>query len=147
MRKFILSALAVVFVLIAVIPAVYADQISSFTPTDPITVKFINIDEFRASYYKITAIDVRSQRSRTNSMLGLPDEVWIDPKNDAALNSFIKSADKNAAYVVFCSCSDDGYAIKAAEFLISKNFQDIAVLKGGWKAILASDIRTIPLSY
>lgn len=132
MKKLILTCL----LLLLFIPSVFAQ---------PISVNFIDIDTYKTTADQTTLIDVRSKNSRTNSKMGVPGAIWIDPASGQALQDFIAKSDKTKSYTIFCSCVDDNYSIRAAQLLIKNGFQDVKVLKGGWDLIKNSGIEIAPL--
>jgi rhodanese-related sulfurtransferase len=65
------------------------------------------------------------------SGLEVPGEIWINPYKTKALEDFVANNDKEKAYVVYCSCLDDGYAIRTAQILTKRGFTNVKVLKNG----------------
>jgi rhodanese-related sulfurtransferase len=120
-------------------------SISAATSAKQIDVKFLTIDEYKLVANDTTLIDVRSVNSRSKSKMGLPNSVWINPYSGPELEKFITSSDKDKSYVVFCSCTDDNYSIRAAQLLTKNGFKNVTVLKGGWDAIVKSGLPTEPL--
>lgn len=127
-KIYLATLLALVFVF-QVVPLASAAQI-------PVT--FITIDEYQSVQGQSTFIDVRSQNSRAKSKQTVPGAIWIDPQSGQALQDFIATADKDKAYIIFCSCVDDNYSIRAAQLLTKNGFKDVKVLKNGWDAISTS---------
>lgn len=134
MKKRLLSCffLAILIGMIAM-PSVFAN---------PIEVQFTTIEEYKIIKDQAVLIDVRSIYSREGSKRGVPGAIWIDPHNGADLETFMKYQDKGYNYVIFCSCVDDNYSIRAAQILMKNGFQHVTVLKGGWDAINENGIET-----
>lgn len=119
-----------------------------FTSTlyaSPIPYKFISVDQYKQSQDKITLLDVRSVMSRSRSNLEIKDAIWIDPYSGKALEDFLSSHDKDKQYVIFCSCTEDNYSIRAAQILSKNEFKNVKVLKNGWDSIKSSDIKLTPI--
>ena len=98
-------------------------------------VRFIDVDQYLAAKDNVMLLDVRSAKSRKLSRQEIPGEIWLDPKNEEALDSFLKTADTEKAYVIFCSCPEDKYSIRIAQVLADCNFEKVFVLKDGWDAL------------
>jgi rhodanese-related sulfurtransferase len=98
-------------------------------------VRFIDVDQYLAAKDNVILIDVRSVKSRSLSRQEIPGEIWLNPKNDEALDSFLATADHEQSYVVFCSCPEDKYSIQMAKVLTCHNFAKVFVLKDGWDAL------------
>jgi len=145
MRKICHIALITALVLAAMGSVAFAESISTVVVAEQVTVSFINIDEFKADLNKTTVIDVRSANGRAKSRFGIPSAIWIDPDSGPAIDNFIATADKMKPYTIFCACTHDEHSIQAAQLLTKNGFKHITVLKGGWKAIIVSDINTMPL--
>jgi rhodanese-related sulfurtransferase len=118
---------------------------TSLLYAQPLTVTFVNTDEYRLSKTQITLIDVRSANSREKSKMEVPGSTWIDPLSGPAFKDFIETADKNASYTIFCSCKDDNYSIRAAQLLMKNGFKNVSVLEGGWNSIIKDGIEISPL--
>ena len=84
----------------------------------------------------VQVVDVRSTQSRARSGKEVPGEIWIDPYKRKPLTEFINTQDKDKAYMIYCSCPDDGYSIRAAQILIDNGFAHVKVLKDAANLIL-----------
>ncbi|MCE5284345.1 MAG: rhodanese-like domain-containing protein [Pelosinus sp.] len=109
-------------------------------------VNFITVEQYKTLQNEVKLLDVRSINSRNKSNLILQKAIWIDPHNESVLLDFIAKSDKNAVYVVFCSCKDDGYSIRLAQQLNDNGFTNVSVLKNGWNSIKDSGIKLAPLN-
>ncbi|NCB76236.1 MAG: hypothetical protein EOM42_03935 [Negativicutes bacterium] len=98
-------------------------------------MRFIDIDQYLAAKDNVMLLDVRSVKSRSLSRQEIPGEIWLNPKNEEALESFLKTADTEKAYVIFCACPEDKYSIRIAQVLACRNFEKVFVLKDGWDAL------------
>ena len=134
MKKQLLLLLVLLSIL--VMPTVLAN---------PIEVPFSTIEQYKETVGQSILIDVRSTYSRGDSKKGIQGAIWIDPHSGDALENFEQKEDKAKSYIVFCSCKDDGYSIRAAQILLKNGFQHVSVLKGGWDAILKDGVKTITL--
>lgn len=112
-------------------------MLSNIASAAQIPYHFITIDEYLKSADSVQMVDVRSVQSRHRSGMEVAKEIWIDPYKKAPLDKFIAGQDKNKAYVVFCSCSDDGYSIRAAQILSRNGFKNVSVLKDGSAVVKA----------
>jgi len=119
--------------------------VTSITYANPIEVKLVTIEEYKANADHTTLLDVRSVNSRTKSNQAIPGEIWINPYSGNILQNFITSADKNVSYTIFCSCVDDNYSIRAAQILLKNEFKNVTVLKGGWDKLTKSGIKMISI--
>lgn len=128
------SILIALIISILIVPIVFAQQIP---------VKFVTMQDYKDTQDKPTLIDVRSQNSRANSNLIVPGAIWIDPNSGQALQDFINTADKDKPYIIFCSCPDDNYSVRAAQLLTKNGFKDVMVLKDGWDSIVSSGFITL----
>ncbi|WP_346354722.1 rhodanese-like domain-containing protein [Azotosporobacter soli] len=136
MRKAFLIAIVAIFA------AVFTPQTSH---AQPVEASFLSIADYLVARSNVTLLDVRSKNSRANSQQGIEGEVWIDPHSGDALNQFVGSADKSKPYVIFCSCVDDNYSVRAAQILTKNGFELVFVLRGGWDSLKSVGIEMIPL--
>lgn len=113
-------------------------MLSSIASAASVSYHFITIDEYLKTADSVQMIDVRSVQSRNRSGMEVSKEIWIDPYKKAPLDKFIAEQNKNKSYVVFCSCPDDGYSIRAAQILSQKGFQNVSVLKDGAAVVKAN---------
>lgn len=137
MKKVILIAVVAIFVTIFTAETSHAQ---------PVEASFLSIADYMVARGNVTLLDVRSKNSRANSQQGIAGEVWIDPHSGDALNQFVNSADKSKPYVIFCSCVDDNYSVRAAQILTKNGFELVFVLKGGWDSLKTTNgVEMIPL--
>lgn len=106
-------------------------MIASIASAAQISYHFIAIDEYLKTADSVQMVDVRSVQSRSRSGMEVSGEIWIDPYKKDPLDKFIAEQDKNKAYVVYCSCKDDGYSIRTAQILSKNGFKNVSVLKDG----------------
>ena len=132
-KRLIFSFLFVLLIGITAMSSVFAN---------PIEAQFTSIEEYKTIKDQSVLIDVRSIYSREGSKRGVVNAIWIDPHSDTALETFMKYQDKGYNYVIFCSCVDDNYSIRAAQILMKNGFQHVTVLKGGWNALIDNGIET-----
>ena len=100
-----------------------------------IEYSFIALKEYLKAPDAVQVIDVRSEQSRQRSKKEVPGEIWINPYKKNPLDDFIAQQDKSKAYMIFCSCPDDGYSIRAAQILFQNGFTNVKVLKDAAKHI------------
>lgn len=102
---------------------------------EQVEYSFITLKEYLKAPDAVQVIDVRSEQSRERSKKEVPGEIWINPYKKKPLDDFIAEQDKSKAYMIFCSCPDDGYSIRAAQILFQNGFTNIKVLKDAAKHI------------
>lgn len=100
-----------------------------------IEYSFITLKGYLKAPDAVQVIDVRSEQSRQRSKKEVPGEIWINPYKKKPLDDFIAQQDKSKAYMIFCSCPDDGYSIRAAQILFQNGFTNVKVLKDAAKHI------------
>lgn len=116
--------------------AVFVLSIACIASAEQIPYSFMTIDEYLENPQAVQVIDVRSTQSRARSGKEVPGEIWIDPYKRKPLTEFINTQDKDKAYMIYCSCPDDGYSIRAAQILIDNGFANVKVLKDAANLIL-----------
>ena len=102
---------------------------------EQIEYSFMTLKEYLKAPEAIQVIDVRSEQSRERSKKEVPGEIWINPYKKKPLDDFIAQQDKSKAYMIYCSCPDDGYSIRAAQILFQNGFTNVKVLKDAAKHI------------
>ena len=102
---------------------------------EQIEYSFMTLKEYLKAPEAVQVIDVRSEQSRQRSKKEVPGEIWINPYKKKPLDDFISQQDKSKAYMIFCSCPDDGYSIRAAQILFQNGFTNVKVLKDAAKHI------------
>lgn len=102
---------------------------------EQIEYSFITLKEYLKAHDAVQVIDVRSEQSRQQSGKEVAGEIWINPYKKKPLDDFIAQQDKSKAYMIFCSCPDDGYSIRAAQILFQNGFTNVKVLKDAAKHI------------
>jgi hypothetical protein len=102
---------------------------------EQIEYSFMTLKEYLKAPDAVQVIDVRSEQSRQRSKKEVPGEIWINPYKKNPLDDFIAQQDKSKAYMIFCSCPDDGYSIRATQILFQNGFMNIKVLKDAAKQI------------
>ena len=102
---------------------------------EQIEYSFMTLKEYLKAPDAVQVIDVRSEQSRQRSKKEVPGEIWINPYKKNPLDDFISQQDKSKAYMIFCSCPDDGYSIRAAQILFQNGFTNVKVLKDAAKHI------------
>ena len=102
---------------------------------EQIEYSFMTLKEYLKAPDAVQVIDVRSEQSRQRSKKEVPGEIWINPYKKNPLDDFIAQQDKSKAYMIFCSCPDDGYSIRAAQILFQNGFMNVKVLKDAAKQI------------
>ena len=102
---------------------------------EQIEYSFMTLKEYLKAPDAVQVIDVRSEQSRQRSKKEVPGEIWINPYKKNPLDDFIAQQDKSKAYMIFCSCPDDGYSIRAAQILFQNGFTNVKVLKDAAKHI------------
>lgn len=102
---------------------------------EQIEYSFMTLKEYLKAPDAVQVIDVRSEQSREWSKKEVAGEIWINPYKKKPLDDFIAEQDKAKAYMIFCSCPDDGYSIRAAQILFQKGFTNVKVLKDAAKHI------------
>ena len=102
---------------------------------EQIEYSFMTLKEYLKAPDAVQVIDVRSEQSRQRSKKEIPGEIWINPYKKNPLDDFIAQQDKSKAYMIFCSCPDDGYSIRAAQILFQNGFTNVKVLKDAAKHI------------
>lgn len=120
--------------------------ISSVAMANPVPYSFMSAADYKANQESVTLIDVRSPSSRSYSNVEIKGEIWINPYKTKPLEDFISTHDKNKSYAVYCSCTDDNYAIRAAQILTKRGFTNMAVIKGGLVALHNADVKLIPIT-
>lgn len=100
-----------------------------------IEYSFIALKEYLKAPDAVQVIDVRSEQSRQQSGKEVAGEIWINPYKKKPLDDFIAQQDKSKAYMIYCSCPDDGYSIRAAQILFQNGFTNVKVLKDAAKHI------------
>ena len=102
---------------------------------EQIEYSFMTLKEYLKAPDAVQVIDVRSEQSRQRSKKEVPGEIWINPYKKKPLDDFIAQKDKSKTYMIFCSCPDDGYSIRAAQILFQNGFTNVKVLKDAAKHI------------
>lgn len=102
---------------------------------EQIEYSFMTLKEYLKAPDAVQVIDVRSEQSRQQSGKEVAGEIWINPYKKKPLDDFIAQQDKSKAYMIFCSCPDDGYSIRAAQILFQNGFTNVKVLKDAAKHI------------
>lgn len=102
---------------------------------EQVEYSFMTIKEYLKAPEAVQVIDVRSEQSRERSKKEVPGEIWINPYKKKPLDDFIAQQDKSKAYMIYCSCPDDGYSIRAAQILFQNGFTNVKVLKDAAKHI------------
>jgi rhodanese-related sulfurtransferase len=102
---------------------------------EQIEYSFMTLKEYLKAPEAVQVIDVRSEQSRERSKKEVPGEIWINPYKKKPLDDFIAQQDKSKAYMIYCSCPDDGYSIRAAQILFQNGFTNVKVLKDAAKHI------------
>ena len=102
---------------------------------EQIEYSFMTLKEYLKAPDAVQVVDVRSEQSRQRSKKEVPGEIWINPYKKNPLDDFIAQQDKSKAYMIFCSCPDDGYSIRAAQILFQNGFTNVKVLKDAAKHI------------
>ena len=113
---------------------------------EQIPYQFVSIDEYLATPEKFQVVDVRSVTSRTNNGKEVAGEIWINPHKKKAIDDFVSTQDKNLAYLIYCSCLDDGYSIRAAQILYRNDFKNVFVLKDGSECIKSGKLPMVEIS-
>ena len=102
---------------------------------EQVEYSFITLKEYLNAPDAVQVIDVRSEQSRQQSGKEVDGEIWINPYKKKPLDDFITHQDKSKPYMIFCSCPDDGYSIRAAQILFQNGFTNVKVLKDAAKHI------------
>lgn len=121
--------------LLTVILGISITSVGQAQPEAQIEYSFITLKEYLKSPDAIQVIDVRSEQSRQQSGKEVAGEIWINPYKKKPLDDFIAQQDKSKPYMIFCSCPDDGYSIRAAQILFQNGFTNVKVLKDAAKHI------------
>lgn len=82
-----------------------------------------------------TYIDVRSINAKERLHADIKGAIWVDPHSLMDINDFLKSADKDKKYIVFCACPHDEYSTAFAELMDREGFTSVIVLKDGWDVL------------
>lgn len=96
-----------------------------------------NLQDSKASF-----VDVRSIYAREFYGGMKPGSTWVDSHSIMSINDFLKhnSYDKNQAFVIYCSCPDDEYAIAMAELMDREGYTNVYVLKDGWQVLTEQNL-------
>lgn len=121
--------------LLTVILGISITSVGQAQPEVQIEYSFITLKEYLKAHDAVQVIDVRSEQSRQQSGKEVAGEIWINPYKKKPLDDFIAQQDKSKAYMIFCSCPDDGYSIRAAQILFQNGFTNVKVLKDAAKHI------------
>lgn len=121
--------------LLTVILGISITSVGQAQPEAQIEYSFITLKEYLKAPDAVQVIDVRSEQSRQQSGKEVAGEIWINPYKKKPLDDFITQQDKSKAYMIFCSCPDDGYSIRAAQILFQNGFTNVKVLKDAAKHI------------
>lgn len=121
--------------LLTVILGISITSVGQAQPEAQIEYSFITLKEYLKAPDAVQVIDVRSEQSRQQSGKEVAGEIWINPYKKKPLDDFIAQQDKSKAYMIYCSCPDDGYSIRAAQILFQNGFTNVKVLKDAAKHI------------
>ena len=121
--------------LLTVILGISITSVGQAQPEAQIEYSFITLKEYLKAPDAVQVIDVRSEQSRQRSGKEVAGEIWINPYKKKPLDDFIAQQDKSKAYMIYCSCPDDGYSIRAAQILFQNGFTNVKVLKDAAKHI------------
>ena len=102
---------------------------------EQIEYSFMTLKEYLKAPDAVQVVDVRSEQSRQRNKKEVAGEIWINPYKKKPLDDFIAQQDKSKAYMIFCSCPDDVYYIRAAQILFQNGFTNVKVLKDAAKHI------------
>lgn len=102
---------------------------------EQIEYSFMTLKEYLKAPDAVQVVDVRSEQSRQRNKKEVAGEIWINPYKKKPLDDFIAQQDKSKVYMIFCSCPDDGYSIRAAQILFQNGFTNVKVLKDAAKHI------------
>ena len=134
MKKILITALSIITALLVMLSITAFAKSPSQQP-EQIEYHFMTLKEYLKDPSAVQVIDVRSEKSRENNKKEVPGEIWIDPYKKKPLDDFIAQQDKEKAYMIYCSCPDDGYSIRAAQILFQNGFVHVKVLKDAAKHI------------
>lgn len=121
--------------LLTVILGIFITSVGQAQSETQIEYSFITLKEYLKAPDAVQVIDVRSEQSRQRSRKEVVGEIWINPYKRKPLDDFIAQQDKSKTYMIFCSCPDDGYSIRAAQILFQNGFTNVKVLKDAAKHI------------
>lgn len=130
-----MKLLRISFLLLLVLLSFNVASAEQSQQKEQVEYSFISLKEYLKAPDTVQVIDVRSEQSRERSKKEVPGEIWINPYKKKPLDDFIAQQDKSKAYMIFCSCPDDGYSIRAAQILFQNGFTNVKVLKDAAKHI------------
>ena len=122
----------------------FALLISSVSYANPVPYSSMDVSEYQAAK-DIQIVDVRSPQSRERSGLEVKGEIWINPYTTKALEDFVANNDKTKAYAVYCSCTNDNYAIRTVQILTKRGFTNVKVLKNGTEMIAKEQLPLVKI--
>ena len=130
-----MKLLRISFLLLLVLLSFNVASAAQSQQKEQVEYSFITLKEYLNAPDSVQVIDVRSEQSRQQSGKEVAGEIWINPYKKKPLDDFITQQDKSKPYIIFCSCPDDGYSIRAAQILFQNGFTNVKVLKDAAKHI------------